>query len=56
MDDALALRIERRNSGEDQQVTGLTPARALLRNYLRQVASCSHDCASVTKQYKLVPV
>ena len=36
----------------DQQVVGSNPTRAKLRNNFGQVV---HTCASVTKQYNLVP-
>jgi len=48
----VALQVECRTS--DQQVTGSTPCQALLAQ--QPLTSCSHPCASVTKQYKLVPV
>ena len=51
-DDAMMLRVERRTN--DREVSGSTPVRVLLAQ--QPWASCSHVCASVTKQYKLVPV
>ena len=48
----IAVQVERRTS--DREVAGSTPAWALLAQ--QPYARCLRPCASVTKQYKLVPV
>ena len=39
----------------NQQVAGSNPGRRLPRCRMQPWASCLHTCASVTKQYNLVP-
>ena len=42
-----------RVSARDRKVASLTPGRSATKQQL--LAICSHPCASVTKQYNLVP-